>query len=55
MPQLLTTNDLSAQLRMSPKQIRAKARSGDIPTPIRMGGRMRWQSDIIDRFLEGKA
>ncbi len=51
MPQLLTTDDVASALAVSASTIRKMARDGELPQPIRVGGRLRFRADDVRAWL----
>ncbi len=49
--QLLTAKDLGKMLSLSKRQIFRLNSCGKIPTPIRIGGSVRWSLSVIDKWL----
>lgn len=55
MTDLLTSEDLLARLRISPKTLGNLVAQGLLPAPMRIGHRRYWRRDVLDAFLDAKA
>lgn len=53
--QLLTAKTLGQMLSLSKRQIFRLNSCGKIPTPIRIGGAVRWSADEISAWLAASA
>lgn len=51
MPDLLTTEDLLAQLHISPKTLNRHIARGLLPAPLRIGRRRYWEADRFELAL----
>ncbi|MDW8244872.1 MAG: helix-turn-helix domain-containing protein [Thermogemmata sp.] len=54
-PLLLSARDLASMLRLSLRTIRLMNASGRLPTPLRIGGSVRWRADEIRAWLDAGA
>jgi excisionase family DNA binding protein len=50
-PRLMTTREVLAYLRVTPRTVYRLIREGDLPA-VRMGGRWRFRRADLDRWLE---
>ncbi len=50
--ELLTVKDVSARLRISPRQVWKLLASGRIPAPVRISRSVRWREADIARWIE---
>jgi len=48
---LVTADDLAKQLSCSPRHVRRLSDRGAMPTPIRLGGLVRWERSAIERWI----
>ncbi|MGB1256560.1 MAG: helix-turn-helix transcriptional regulator [Thiolinea sp.] len=52
----LSVSDLAKKLNFHRVQIYRLLKAGKLPEPIRIGSRLRWRSDVVERWLDdGKA
>lgn len=51
-PEFLTAQALATRLCCSERHIYRLAARGALPTPVRLGGLVRWRSVDIDRWIE---
>jgi len=51
-PLLLSARDLAAMLRLGLRTIRSMDAAGRLPSPIRIGGSVRWRSEEIRAWLD---
>ena len=49
--ELLTVKDVSARLRISPRQVWKLLASGRIPEPVRLSRSVRWRESDIDEWV----
>ena len=50
---LLTVDNLSNLLKLSPHRIRTRARRGEIPGTLRVFGQFRFDAGVINAWLDG--
>jgi len=50
-PTLLSADDLAKQLSCSPRHVRRLSDRGAMPTPVRLGGLVRWERSAIERWI----
>lgn len=50
---LLTTDDMAEKLRVTPATVRRLARQHRLPSFVRVGGQLRWRSEVVDNWLCG--
>ena len=52
---LLTTKEVAALLKVSPRHVQNLVKDGTLPKPILLGRSVRFRARDIRRFLNGKA
>jgi len=53
---MLTAREVSALLRVTPRELRRLVREGRFPAPVKVGARsIRWTPDVVDRAMKGGA
>lgn len=49
---LLTKEQIAAKLQLSTRTVYRMFQEGLMPAPIKLGGSIRWRSDVIDAWIE---
>lgn len=52
LPDLLTIRELARALKLSPRSVWRLVRNQQLPSPIRIGGSIRWRADEITRWID---
>jgi len=48
---LITADEVARQLSCSPRHVRRLSDRGAMPTPVRLGGLVRWERNAIERWI----
>lgn len=49
---LLTKEQVALKLQLSTRTIYRMWQEGTLPAPVKLGGSIRWRSDVIDNWIE---
>lgn len=54
LPRLLTLQEVAKTLRLSEQTVVRNSRAGKLPSPVRVGGSLRWrESDLVTLLTTG--
>ena len=52
LPALLTINDMAKLLRCSIRTVARMRRDGHVPSPLKIGGALRWRVDVVKAWID---
>jgi prophage regulatory protein len=51
-PRLLSKEQLALRLQLSTRTVYRLWQEGSLPAPVKIGGSIRWRSDVVDAWIE---